>query len=181
MVATVTDRMSTASGGSKDRLRELLCGSLWMVGYVRDVDDTWFSRELPVLEAIVEIHDQTGRDMIRSAAVEEETGLDHDTVSRAVRALHSGNYLVGGKGSAQQAYMFVGSPTGEARRAVGAWPTAEKQLDRVIAALTTAAEDPARPEEERSKLRQLALGAGGAAYQIILSALGGAGGNIISG
>ena len=152
-----------------------------MTEYVRSVaDDTWFSRDLPVLDAIVGIHEQTGRDMIRAEAVVSATGFDRDTVVRAVRALHSGGYLVGGKGSAQMAFLFVGAPTGAARQAVGAWPTPERQLDRLIDALTSAVDDDTRPEEERSKLKQVLLGLKGAGYQIAIGALGGAAGNLLT-
>jgi hypothetical protein len=145
------------------------------------VDDRWFSRDLPVLKTIVEIHDRTGRGNIRATTVVTESGFDADAVVRAVRALHLGHYLKGGTGSAQQEFLFVGVPTGDALRAVGAWPTPEGQLDRLIAALADAADDEDRGVEERNKLKQVVTGLRGAAYQIAIAALGGAGGNLISG
>jgi hypothetical protein len=54
-------------------------------------------------------------------------------------------------------------------------------LERLIDALETAGEDEARVPEERSELKQVALGLRTAAAQIAISTLGGAGGNLLSG
>lgn len=43
--------------------------------------------------------------------------------------------------------MLIGAPTGHARRAVGAWPTAETIADRLVHALDEAAER--EPDDER--------------------------------
>lgn len=43
--------------------------------------------------------------------------------------------------------ILVGAPTGHARRAVGAWPTAEAIADRLVGALDEAAQR--EPDEER--------------------------------
>lgn len=44
--------------------------------------------------------------------------------------------------------IFIGPPTGYARRAVGAWPTAETIADRLITALDEAAEREPDPERK---------------------------------
>ena len=76
--------------------------------------------------------------------------------------------------------LRVGPPTGEALRVVGQWPSPETQLERLISALQAVADDDSRPQEERSRFRQVALLLGGAASQIAIGALGGAGGNLLS-
>lgn len=143
--------------------------------------DTWSARDLPVLRAIVEIYDSTGRENIRTRDIVSATGFDVETVQRAVRALHREPYLVGGTESSQQGYVFVGIPTGDALRVAGLWPTPEAQLERLITALARAADDEERPEEERGKLRQAATWLGSFASQVAIGALGGAGGNMLSG
>ena len=144
------------------------------------MEDTWSTRDLPVLKAIVEIYDSTGRTNIRPTDITSPTGFDEETVQRAVRALYTEPYLIDGMESSQPGYVFVGIPTTGALRVVGAWPTPESQLDRLIAALTSAAEDEERPEDERSKFKQAALWLGSFASQVAIGALGGAGGNILS-
>jgi hypothetical protein len=57
----------------------------------------------------------------------------------------------------------------------------EGLVDQLVAALEAAAEDESRPEPERSKFKQLALGLGGTAYQLAISVFGNAGGNILAG
>lgn len=57
------------------------------------MEDTWFERDLPVLDAAVRIYDETGRSMIRATELERVTGFDHDTVQRALRALNTDEYF----------------------------------------------------------------------------------------
>jgi hypothetical protein len=53
-------------------------------------EDTWNTRDLPVLQAVVDIYDDSGAYLTRATPVEWRTGLDHDTVQRALRRLNSG-------------------------------------------------------------------------------------------
>lgn len=147
------------------------------------VGETWTNRDLPVLKAIVDIFEDTGRSRIRASDVARRTGFDADTVQRAIRALYTHPYLQEDGRSVAQGGMqvFVGAPTGEALRVVGNWPSPESIVERLVAALEQAAEDDGRGAEERSRLKQLAVGLSGAAYQVALNALGGAGGNMLSG
>jgi hypothetical protein len=86
------------------------------------MEDTWFERDLPVLDAAVRISGQTGRAMIEPAEIERITGLDRDAVQQALRALRTGGYFEkvdvewGG-------ILGVSTPTAAARRVVGAWPS----------------------------------------------------------
>lgn len=142
--------------------------------------DRWNTRDLPVLKAAVEIFDQEGRNA-SAAELGEATGLDHDTVQQALRALYLEPYFEKGRNAFSGHILGVGAPTGAAMRTAGLWPTPETQLERMIAALEAAAEDDDRQPEERSRLRNIAQSLKGAAYSIAIGALGGAGGNMITG
>lgn len=143
-------------------------------------DDTWTNRDLPVLRAAVELYEEHGRGP-RVSAIEARTGFDTDTVQRALRALYTEPFFEKSAGSWGGGMIMVGAPTSEALRVAGQWPSPEGQLERLIAAIEDAAEDSTRQDEERSRLGQLALSLRGAAYQIAVGALGGAGGNMMTG
>jgi hypothetical protein len=144
------------------------------------MEDTWTNRDLPVLRAVVEIHDTTGKTKIGVGEIANAAGFDVETTRRAIRALYTEPYLQEGGMDFGGNQIFVGPPTGPARRVAGAWPSPEGLVDQLVAALEAAAEDESRPEPERSKFKQLALGLGGTAYQLAISVVGNAGGNILS-
>ncbi|NGX07010.1 hypothetical protein [Mycobacteroides franklinii] len=141
--------------------------------------DTWESRDLPVLKAAVELWEEHGRPP-RATAVAAKTSFDGDTVQRALRALDTEPYFEKSMSGSGQ-IIAVGKPTSAALRVAGQWPSPETQIERVIAALEAAADDDSRQPEERSRLRQVALSLRGAAFQIAIGALGGAGGNLLTG
>lgn len=143
------------------------------------MEDTWTSRDLPVLRAAVQHYDEF--DLPPSAEqIGAQCGLDDDTVQRALKALYREPYfekgIVGGGD-----IRFVGKPTGAAQRVAGMWPSPATQLERLIDALQAAADDPARPDDERSRFRQAAAWLGTTASAIAIGALGGAGGNMLTG
>lgn len=142
--------------------------------------DTWESRDLPVLKAAVDLYEQSGR-RLRASAIENVTGLDKDTVQRALRALYRQPYFEEATGSFGGEIIFVGEPTGEALRVAGQWPSPEMQLQRLIEAFEAVAADDSRPEEERSRAKQVGLWLTGMFQQIAIGALGGAGGNLMTG
>jgi hypothetical protein len=144
------------------------------------VEDVWTNRDLPVLRAAVELYDRTGMP-VRASAIAQAAGIDEETTQRALRFLFRQPYFEE-KGSLRgdDQYVFVGPPTGEALRVAGAWPTPEGLLDRLIAAFEAAGEDDNRDEPERSKFKQAAAWLGSAASQVAISALGGAGGHMLS-
>jgi hypothetical protein len=141
--------------------------------------DTWMTRDLPVLRAAVEIFDQRGRnpgaDELGAAC-----GFDKDTVQRALRALHREPFFEEGMTAFNGDILAVGPPTGAALRVAGQWPSPEVQLERLIAAFQAAADDEARPQEERKRAKQAGLWLAGALSQVAIAALGGAGGNMLS-
>lgn len=142
--------------------------------------DTWESRDLPVLKAAVQLYDEKGRPS-RATDIERATGFDKDTVQRALRALYSEPFFERGVESSGNQIIIVGNPTSAALRVAGQWPSPEALLDRLLAALQAAADDEDRPEEERSKFKQAILTLRGAAWQVALGALSGAGGNLLTG
>lgn len=146
------------------------------------IPDTWANRDLPVLRAIVELYEEEEDEGgIQPWEIQRRTGFDEATVRRALRALNRQPYFEDAQVIANGEIWMVGPPTAEALRTVGQWPSPEILLNRLIAELQQAAEDEHLPEEERSKLRRTATFLGTSAWQLALSALGGAGGNIISG
>ncbi len=146
------------------------------------VADTWTNRDLPVLKAIVKIYDETGRTMIRPGQIAARAGLDEETTTRALRALYRQPYLEPASESFGGRFVAVGPPTGDALRVAGQWPTPENQLERLIAALNAAGDDDEHFEEpERSKFKQAAAWLGSFASGVAISALGGAGGHMLSG
>ena len=53
------------------------------------MNSTWDARDFRVLEAIVQIAEDTGRDSVRAAQIADRTGLSDENVQAALRALSS--------------------------------------------------------------------------------------------
>ncbi|GIH25132.1 hypothetical protein Aph01nite_34420 [Acrocarpospora phusangensis] len=121
---------------------------------------TWEDRDLPVLTAVLEMAEK-GRAPMDGYEIAEYLGWDELTVQRSLVA------LAGERppffeftdttdfDSDGQEISGIHSPTGHARRAVGAWPTPESLAERLVAALEKAAAD-AEPEQA-GHLRKTAL------------------------
>ena len=105
--------------------------------------NTWTPRDLPVLEAVVDLADE-GTQHISAEVIAERTGLDVTQVNRALAALadespplfHAEEMDAWGEA---RHFLAVERPTGEARRRVGAWPTPEILADQLLAAFGAAA------------------------------------------
>jgi hypothetical protein len=121
------------------------------------VGDTWFERDLPVLKAAVEVFERDG-DPMEAGDIAAALKLGPDIVQRALRALSAEPFFAKGMESGNGEILCVGKPTSQALRATGQWPSPVSLLDRLIGALEAAGEDAERVPEERSKLKQLALG-----------------------
>lgn len=144
------------------------------------IADTWTDRDLPVLRAAVEIYDRTGRNP-SAAELGAACEFDQDTVQRALRALYREPYFEKGMNAFSGQILAVGPPTSAALRVAGQWPSPEVQLERLIAAFEAVAADESRPEEERSRAAKIGLWLTGALQQVAIGALGGAGGNLMTG
>jgi predicted ArsR family transcriptional regulator len=120
------------------------------------MEDTWFSRDLPVLDATVRLLDE-GNFLARVVDIAEATGLDVRAVDRALDALE-GRYVVKYNKQATGGHpdtWYVTKVTAAARQTVGQWPTAASVTARLAEAFGSAAESEPDPEK-RSRLRQVA-------------------------
>jgi hypothetical protein len=122
------------------------------------MEDTWFSRDLPVLDAIVRYFDETDEPLQAGIPTEqtfaEITRRDVGEVHRAVRQLQQSYVVVQDGGLGESMIMGV---TDEARRAVGLWPTPESVVEQIARGLLEAA-DREPDEQKRSRLRALGEG-----------------------
>jgi hypothetical protein len=145
-------------------------------------EDTWTTRDLPVLRAIVDLfEEEEDEGGIQPWQIQQRSGFDEATVQKALRTLNRQPYFEDAQVIANGEIWMVGAPTAEALRVVGQWPSPEALLNRLIAELQHAAEDEGLPDEERSKLKQTAAFLGTTAWQLALNAMGGVGGNMITG
>jgi hypothetical protein len=126
-------------------------GSRRRSGHEVQVEDTWWSRDLPVLDAAVRLFED--EDFVYVGDLAGETGFDPEDVFRALAAMQ-GVYTgrLQGMGDLDRRWITEVAPA--ARRAVGQWPTPENVVARLAEAFSTAAEDEPDPER-RGKLRAL--------------------------
>jgi hypothetical protein len=125
------------------------------------MDETWLSRDLRVLDAVVELLED--QDLVQPDAVAARTGLDSREILRALHAL-DGTYV---RLHRDMSGGFVDGVTPEARRAVGQWPSGESLIRQIADGLAAAAEKETDPEQ-KSRLRQAAALLGGAARDIAI-------------
>jgi hypothetical protein len=118
------------------------------------VEDTWWSRDLPVLDAAVRLLEESF--LVRVAHIAELTGMDPTDVARALTALE-GRYVGEvtkplGPGPGSWCIMKV---TAAAREAVGQWPTPESVVVRLAEEFDAAAEHE-MDRGRRKKMREIA-------------------------
>jgi hypothetical protein len=124
-------------------------------GKAETVEDTWAVRDLPVLNAVVGLLEQSY--MVTVSDIAGRTGLDQADVARSLDALDP-TYVdfrkteTGG----DPTFWYVHKVTPEARKAVGQWPTAESLIDRLARAFSAEAEG----EEDIERQYQLRQAAG---------------------
>jgi hypothetical protein len=120
------------------------------------VEDTWFSRDLPILDAVVTLL-EAGNFRVTVSEIAQATGFAPDAVARSLTAMEHTyvgefhQFLTGGDPSS----WYVMHVTPEARQAVGQWPTPENVVDRLAQAFSDAAEQERDPER-KGKLRSIA-------------------------
>src|ERR1700739_3533940 len=115
------------------------------------IEDTWTNRDLPVLKAVVQIYENTGKEMIRASEVANALGFDEDTTQRALRALYREPYFEEANRAWGGEIVFVGPPTSAALRVAGQWPTPENMVERLIVAFEAAAKGETLDEPERTR------------------------------
>ena len=127
--------------------------------------DTWASRDLPVLNAVVTALEDTFR--VSAGEVASATGIPAEDVVRAFYALqwtYTGQ-LTGSLGRGPAA-LCVSEVTADARRAVGQWPTGESLIERLATGMMQAAE---RDPDQKRRLLVVARELGGAARTIAIN------------
>jgi hypothetical protein len=119
-----------------------------------ELQPTWATRELPILRATLGRAD-VSEQPIPIPELQAEVGLDDAQMRVALRALDDSGYLdvkfTGGGG----VNGHVWSVSERARREVGTWPSPENLVAELAAALRSAAEASAEPEQS-GKLRAAA-------------------------
>ncbi len=142
--------------------------------------ETWTSRDLPVLRAVVDHYEETGESDIRPWDLQQRTGFDEETVQKALRALNRQPYFENAMEIDTGDIWALGPPTADALRVVGQWPSPETLLTRLIDEFQRAASDDEIPPEERTKIERTVAFLKTTGWQLAISALGGAGGNLLS-
>jgi hypothetical protein len=119
------------------------------------LDDTWFSRDLPVLRAIARLVDEPASGGAPYLGqVVPASGRPKADVVAAAKALTSAGYVEALTNYSGEIVRFTGiSP--EARRLTGLWPTPQGEWDRLLEQLTARA-DNAPTEVERGRWRAFA-------------------------
>ncbi|WP_132301640.1 hypothetical protein [Kribbella sp. VKM Ac-2568] len=128
-------------------------------------NDTWHSRDLPVLRATVQLCEvDVDRQGARLGEIAAAAQLSEDDTLLALRLLESDGLIQVSWMNPARAARVLGV-TGEAMRRVGRWPTPEAAYDRLIKALEAIAESEEQPPEERSRARKVLAAVGGASRE----------------
>ena len=121
----------------------------------RPLPDVWFTRDLPVLRAIVRLLDEPPHGSAPYlGAVVPASGLPKAQVVSAANALAAAGYVEALTNHAGDIVRFT-SASAEARRLTGLWPTPQGEWDRLLEQATTRAKH-APTEVERQRWRAFA-------------------------
>jgi hypothetical protein len=115
------------------------------------LEDTWATRELPVLTAVVALLEESY--MVTVSDIAERTGLELAVVARSLDAMDPTyvdfrKTMTGG----DPRFWYVLKVTPAAREEVGQWPAPASLIDRLAAAFGDAAQrepDPVRQDQLR--------------------------------
>ena len=107
-----------------------------MTAAPQPLPDTWFTRDLPVLRAIVRLVDEpaTGSSPYLGA-IAPASGLPKPHVVSAAKALVDAGYVEALTNYAGEIVRFT-AVSGEARRLAGLWPTPQGEWERLLEQLT---------------------------------------------
>jgi AcrR family transcriptional regulator len=120
----------------------------------RPLPDVWFTRDLPVLRAVVRLLDEPPHGSAPYlGAVVPASGLPKPQVVSAANALVAAGYLVALTNHAGEIVRFT-SASAEARRLSGLWPTPQGEWDRLLEQLAARATG-ALTEVERARWQAL--------------------------
>jgi hypothetical protein len=135
--------------------------------------DTWFTRDLPVLRAIVRLIDEPPHGSAPYlGAVVPASGLPKPQVVSAANALVTAGYAEALTNHAGEIVRFT-AVSAEARRLTGLWPTPQGEWERLLEQLQARATG-AMTDVERARWRALADAAvaiGPDAGALLMSAL----------
>jgi hypothetical protein len=144
--------------------REVVSGS---------VEDTWASRDLPVLQAIVSAFDDSERYQLRVPELIRLCGLPEREVQTGLRALASAQPSLlesPPPPSGLTCPIIITGVTERARRLVGQWPTADSLAAEIAMALSEAADQEPDPAK-KSRLREAASVLGETARGVVVEVL----------
>jgi hypothetical protein len=133
-----------------------------------EMRDTWFDRDMPVLTAVVEHFErEVMPDPLTVAGLAEMMQWPVETVAAAVIAMDREflvlrKMLTGG----DPGPWVIEKINGDARRAVGQWPSPEGLAARLTAVLEQVAERTPDPQD-KSKLRQAGTALGGVGLKVL--------------
>lgn len=134
------------------------------------MEDTWASRDLPVLEAVADRIDRLfrpGGGYPEAWQIADSTGMEILDVVTALNALN-GTYIKLRTEVTTPSKWHITDVTPAARRAVGQWPTGASLVERLASGISQAAEQEQDPEQKR-RLRSVARELGGAAKAIAIN------------
>jgi hypothetical protein len=137
------------------------------------VEDTWASRDLPVLEAIVGAFNDPDRFQLRIPELTGLCGLPEQNVITALRALGNTRppLLEYPRPPEELTYpIIITDVTERARRLVDQWPTADSLAEQIAEALTEAAEHEPDPVKKR-RLREAGAVLGDTARGVLVEVL----------
>jgi len=141
------------------------------------IPDTWASPDLPVLRAAIELCLESPGRLHRFRELVEHVGLPYETARAAMLRLDSASppflkIVTEWDDDDALDIVLFSQPTERGLLAVGAWPTPESALDRLIQAMEAQAQQ-AGSEEERSKARAIAAWFGNAGRDLMVNAMAG--------
>src|SRR4051794_10366304 len=117
----------------------------------RQLDDAWFTRDLPVLRAVARLVDgpEHGGSPYLLGAVVPASGLPKAEVIAAAKALAAAGYIEPLTNHAGD-IVRITAISAEARRLAGLWPTPQGEWDRLLEQLSArAAQAPTEVERQR--------------------------------
>jgi predicted transcriptional regulator len=138
------------------------------------MEDTWGSRDVPVLNAAVALLERSY--MVTVSDIAGRTGLELADVARSLEALDP-TYVDFRKTTTggDPRYWYVHKVTPAARKEVGQWPTPESLIDRLATAFGEAADretDPSQQDRLRMTSRLLGDSLRAAAIEIVSGVIG---------